>query len=190
VYIYIYILNHIIALKELVSCDQQLVEKLSEIEGINEILVELIRKQISQAITKALIVVIFHMVSSSNEKIKLAFVKMGFVSSLLEIIFESEKSICERALGVFDGLCSCKEGREEAQSNALTVPVLVKKILRMSELATVFSISAILNLCKYGRSSRSMRRATISGRAMRLSEREREGYGLMGSHSQKTPNLS
>jgi hypothetical protein len=53
--------------KELVSCDQLLVEKLSEIEGINEILVELVRKQISQAITKASIVVIFHMVSSSNE---------------------------------------------------------------------------------------------------------------------------
>jgi hypothetical protein len=65
--------------------------------------------------------------------------------------FESEKNICERALSVFDGLCSCKEGREEAQSNALTVPVLVKKILRVSELATVFSISAILKLCKYGR---------------------------------------
>jgi hypothetical protein len=33
--------------------------------------------------------------------IKLAFVKMGFISLL---IFYSEKSICERALGVFDGL--------------------------------------------------------------------------------------
>jgi hypothetical protein len=41
-------------------------------------------------------------------------------------------------LGVFDGLCSCKEGREEAQSNALTVPVLVKKILRVSKLGFHF----------------------------------------------------
>lgn len=143
--------NSIIALKELLSCDQQLVEKLSEIEGINEILVELVRKQISPTITKASLMVIFYLVSSSSEKIKLAFVKMGFVSSLLEIIFDSEKIICERALGVFDGLCSCKEGTEEAQSNALTVPVLVKKIMRVSELATVFSISTILKLCKYGR---------------------------------------
>jgi hypothetical protein len=143
--------NSIIALKELLSCDQQLVEKLSDIEGINEILVELVRKQICQTITKASLMVIFHLVSSSSEEIKLAFVKMGFVSSLVEIIFDSEKSICERALGVFDGLCSCKEGREEAQSNALTVPVLVKKIMRVSESATVYSISAILKLCKYGR---------------------------------------
>jgi hypothetical protein len=143
--------NSIIALKELLSCDQQLVETLSDIEGINEILVELVRKQICQTITKASLMVIFHLVSSSSEEIKLAFVKMGFVSSLVEIIFDSEKSICERALGVFDGLCSCKEGREEAQSNALTVPVLVKKIMRVSESATVYSISAILKLCKYGR---------------------------------------
>lgn len=69
----------------------------------------------------------------------------------MEIIFDSEKRICGRALGVFDGLCSCKEGRKEAQSNALTVSVLVKKIMQVSELATVFSISAILKLCKYGR---------------------------------------
>jgi len=31
------------------------------------------------------------------------------------------------------------------------VPVLVKKIMRVSESATVYSISAILKLCKYGR---------------------------------------
>jgi hypothetical protein len=36
--------------------------------------------------------------------IKLAFVKMGFISLLPEIIFYSEKSICERALDVFDRL--------------------------------------------------------------------------------------
>jgi hypothetical protein len=45
------------------------------------------------------------------------------------------------------------------------------------------------------RGRRVTRRATISGRAMRLSARERErkreaeGYGLMGSHSLKTPTF-
>jgi hypothetical protein len=29
---------------------------------------------------------------------------MGFISLLLEIIFYSEKSICERAFGIFNGL--------------------------------------------------------------------------------------
>ncbi|XP_040996590.1 U-box domain-containing protein 21-like [Juglans microcarpa x Juglans regia] len=146
--------DSIVALKELLACDQKLVEKLSDIEGVNELLVEFVKKQICPTITKASIMVIFYMVSvaySSSEKIKLAFVKMGLVSLLLEILVDSEKSICERALGVLCGLCSCKEGREEAQSNALTVPVMVKKILRVSDLATEYSISAISELCKYGR---------------------------------------
>lgn len=146
--------NSIVALKELLACDQQLVEKLSDIEGMHDILVEFIRKQICPAITKASLKVVFHLVSpasSSSEKIKLAFVKMDLVSLLLEIIVDSEKSICERALGVFDALCNCKEGREEALSNALTVPVLVKKILRVSDLATEFSLCTILKLSKYGR---------------------------------------
>ncbi|KAG2664769.1 hypothetical protein I3843_16G096800 [Carya illinoinensis] len=146
--------NSLSALKELLACDQQLVEKVSSIEGVNEILIELVRKQICPTITKASIMVIFYLVSSSSpssEKIKSTFVKMGLVSLMLEILVDSEKSIGERALGVFDGICCCKEGIEEAQSNALTIPVLVKKILRLSDLATEYSISAILKLCKYGR---------------------------------------
>uniref|UniRef100_A0A2N9GA85 U-box domain-containing protein n=1 Tax=Fagus sylvatica TaxID=28930 RepID=A0A2N9GA85_FAGSY len=144
--------NSIIALKELLSNDHQLVEKLADIEGVNEILVEFIRNQICPTITKASLMVIFYLVSfpCSSEKIKLAFVEMGLVSLIVGILVDSEKSICEKALGVFDSLCGCKEGREEAQSNALTVPVLVKKILRVSDLATEYSISAILKLCKYG----------------------------------------
>ncbi|XP_040998040.1 U-box domain-containing protein 21-like isoform X2 [Juglans microcarpa x Juglans regia] len=114
--------NSLSVLKELLACDQQLVEKVSSIEGVNEILIELVRKQICPTVTKASIM----------------------------ILVDSEKSIGERALGVFDGICCCKEGREEAQSNALTIPVLVKKILRLSDLATKYSISAILKLCKYG----------------------------------------
>lgn len=144
--------NSIVALKELVSCDQHIVEKLSDMEGVIEILVEFIRKQICPVITKASLTIIFHLISfpCSSEKIKLTFVRTGLVSLLLEILVDSDKSICEKALGAFDGLCGCKKGREEAQSNALTVPVLVKKILRVSDLATEYSISALLKLCKYG----------------------------------------
>ncbi|KAF7822162.1 U-box domain-containing protein 21-like [Senna tora] len=52
------------------------------------------------------------------------------------------------ALGVLDSICSCGEGREEAYGNALTIPVLVKKILRVSAMATDCSVSALWKLCK------------------------------------------
>ncbi|KAJ7975287.1 RING-type E3 ubiquitin transferase [Quillaja saponaria] len=142
----------IVALKELLSCgDQKHVEALADIEGLGELLLGFIKKQISPTITKDSLSVVLYLISSSsssNEKMKLVFIEMGIVSSLLEILLDSERSVCEKALGVFDTLCGCEEGREKAYNNDLTIPVLVKKILRVSESATSISISAIWKLCQ------------------------------------------
>ncbi|KAK6249840.1 U-box domain - like 10 [Theobroma cacao] len=142
--------NSMAALKELLSCDQQYGEGLAAIDGVNEMLFNFIKDPISPSITKASLMVIFHMVSScsSSEKIKSEFLDMGLVSLLLETIVESERSLCERALGVLDKLCDSKQGREVAYNNALAMPVLVKKILRVSELATEYSVSTIWKLSK------------------------------------------
>lgn len=150
--------NSIILLKELLSSDQRHAETLANIEGVNEVLFRFIKDPICPTITKASLMVIFHLLSSpsSGEKMKSAFVKMGLVSLLIEIIVDSERSTCERALGVFDKLCDCQEGREEAYNNSLTWPVLVKKLLRVSELATEYSVSAIWKLNKYGRKEEAM----------------------------------
>ncbi|GLT55880.1 hypothetical protein SLA2020_289650 [Shorea laevis] len=143
--------NAMIALKELLCSDQQFAESLAAIDEAKEILFKFIKDPISPSITKASLTVIFHLVSSPHEKIKSEFVKMGLVSSVLEIIMESEKSMCEKALGVLHELCHSEEGREEAYENALTIPVLVKKILRVSELATDYSVSTIWKLSKFER---------------------------------------
>lgn len=142
--------NSMIVLKELLSCDQRYAQELASIDGVNEMLFKLIKNPICPSITKASLMVIFYIVSSSsNEKIKSEFVEMGLVSLLLETIVESERSICERALGIIDELCDSKQGREAAYNNALAMPVLVKKILRVSEFATEYSVSTIWKLCKY-----------------------------------------
>ncbi|KAL6281730.1 hypothetical protein ACE6H2_018611 [Prunus campanulata] len=150
--------NAILALKELLACHDRNkhVDALAEIGGVNEVLFDFIREKISPTITKASLRVVFYLISSSSssssskssEKIKSAFLEMGLVSILLEILVDSEGGICERALGVLDSLCDFQEGREKAYANALTIPVLVKKILRVSEMATEYSISAIWKLCK------------------------------------------
>ncbi|KAI9087333.1 hypothetical protein K1719_030653 [Acacia pycnantha] len=145
----------IVALRELLSFgNEERFNVLAEIEGVNELLVEVIIKRLSPTITKASLAVVFYMVSSpsssSSNKMKQRFIELGMVSALLEILMDSERSLCEKALAIFDSLCSCKEGREKAYSNALTIPVLVKKILRVSALATECSVSAIWKLCKNG----------------------------------------
>ncbi|XP_050219208.1 U-box domain-containing protein 21-like [Mercurialis annua] len=141
--------NSINTLKYLLSSDQQHAESLASIEGINDVLFKLIKRPICPKTTKASLIVIFHLLSSDQTKSK--FVKLGLVSLVIEIIIEGNRSVTEKALGVFDKLCDIKQGREEAYSNALTWPVLVKKMLRVSDLATEYSVSAIWKLNKNGR---------------------------------------
>ncbi|KAF5730283.1 hypothetical protein HS088_TW20G00656 [Tripterygium wilfordii] len=140
--------NSIVALKELVSCDQKHVEALTGIEGTVEIMFKFIQHPISTTITKSSLVLSFHLVSFS-EKIRNLFCQMGLVSILLKSMIDTERSVCERALGVLDRLCDCDAGREEAYKNALTIPVLVKKILRVTDLASGYSISITWKLIKH-----------------------------------------
>ncbi|KAB5531748.1 hypothetical protein DKX38_018418 [Salix brachista] len=143
--------DSMIALRELLSLGQKQVEALAAIDEVSEVLSGFIKHPICPTITKASLMVIFYLVSSPSStsvKFKSGFVEMGLVSVLLEVIIHSERSLSEKALGVFDRLCDCEEGREEAYRNALTFPVLVKKILRVSELATQSSVSAMWKLSK------------------------------------------
>ncbi|KAK0587547.1 hypothetical protein LWI29_024714 [Acer saccharum] len=99
------------------------------------------------------------MVSSSNhhERIKIQFVEMGLVSLVLNMLTDGEKHLNEIALGFFDRILDSKEGREAACGNDLTMPVLVKKILRVSELATEHSVSSIWKLSRFEKQSNERR---------------------------------
>jgi hypothetical protein len=142
----------ILALKELLhSSDESRADALAEIEGALEALMKMITEPICPTSTKASLMVIYHMINNSsyqNETIIQRFVDMGLVSLLLETLVDSERSICERAMGVLDVICSGEKGREKAYSHALTVPVSVKKLLRVSDLTTEFSVSILWKLCK------------------------------------------
>ncbi|KAI9080049.1 hypothetical protein K1719_030279 [Acacia pycnantha] len=146
--------NAIVALREILSSgDEQTLETMAEIEGTIDLLAEFINKRINPTITKASMVIIYYLVSSSypsSEKVKLKFIGLGLISSLLEILIDSDNSLSGKTLGVFDSLCDIQKGRERAFSNALTVPVLVKKILRVSPSATDHCVSSIWKLCRYG----------------------------------------
>ncbi|XWS64051.1 hypothetical protein CRYUN_Cryun06bG0153800 [Craigia yunnanensis] len=143
--------NAVLALRELVlSSDQRKVNELSEMEGTIEALFKLIKDPICPTATKASLTVIYHIITSSstNEKQVAKLVNLGLVSLLLETLVDTERGMCEKALGVLDGICNSEEGREMACNNSLSMPVLVKKILRVSNLATEFSVSILWKLCK------------------------------------------
>ena len=143
--------NAVSVLKDLLSLNQRLADKLAEIEGISEALVKIIREPICPKATKASLTAIFYMISPSQTscvKFTSRFVELGLVSLIMEILVDAEKGTCERALGVLSGICDSKEGSEEASKNALTMPILVKKMLRISEMATEFAVCTLWKLCK------------------------------------------
>ncbi|KAH9794411.1 U-box domain-containing protein 21 [Citrus sinensis] len=142
--------NAVLVLREIVSSDHRKVNVLLDIEGAIEPLFKLIKEPICPTATKASLVVVYRTITSASatEKPIQKFVDMGLVSLLLEMLVDAQRSLCEKALSVLDGLCSSDYGRGDAYNNSLIFPVIVKKILRVSDLATEFSVSILWKLCK------------------------------------------
>ncbi|CAI9758142.1 unnamed protein product [Fraxinus pennsylvanica] len=138
----------VLVLKELVSENQSFVNSLMEIEGIVDALFQIVKLPICPAATKACLVVIYHMTLSENsEMVTLKFVEIGLIPCILEILVDGDKSTCEKALGILDSISSRDQGREGIYENALIMPLLVKKILRVSDTATWFVVSILWKLC-------------------------------------------
>ncbi|XP_074270304.1 U-box domain-containing protein 21-like [Silene latifolia] len=151
-------INSSLILKQLIStprCRSKVVETLGDSEGVVEGLIKLIKEPICASSTKASLVIIYHMITSSthdsisHSMLVGQFVDLGLTSLVLDILVDCDKSMCEKSLGVLDAICRCHVGREAAYVNALTVPIVVKKMLRVSEMATEFSVSILSRLCDY-----------------------------------------
>ncbi|KAL5995540.1 hypothetical protein ACLOJK_025603 [Asimina triloba] len=135
----------VLAVRDLAYSEQRHSNALVATEGLLEALVKVITEPICPTTTKGSLVAIYYI---SRHTAGRRFVELGLVPVLLETLVDSDRSICEKALSVLDGLCDCEEGLAAARENALTVPVLVKKMLRVSNLATEFAVSALWKLCK------------------------------------------
>ncbi|GLJ21388.1 hypothetical protein SUGI_0393770 [Cryptomeria japonica] len=127
-------------------------------EGLEEEdLVEMVKK----CETKAALTTIYYLSRDITVRVKL--IKGGAIPLVLESLAEADKRIYERGLAAMDLLCSCSEGRAAAYEHALTVPLVVKKILRVSTLATDFAISILWTLCRHSSNGSAMLDALQSG---------------------------
>ncbi|XP_062113287.1 U-box domain-containing protein 21-like [Humulus lupulus] len=142
--------NSVLLMKQLISSsDHQSIAAVVDIKGALEALVKLIKEPICPTVTKSSLIIIYRMLISSSsqaEKVGEAFVELGLVELLIEMLVEGDRSVCDKALGVLDRLCRSRRGRVAARAHSLTVPVLVKKILRVSDSATEFSVSMLWKL--------------------------------------------
>lgn len=74
-------------------------------------------------------------------------VRAGSVEALIDRLAEFEKCDAERALATVELLCRIPSGCEAFAAHALTVPLLVKIILKISDRATEYAAGALLSLC-------------------------------------------
>ncbi|XP_042504012.1 U-box domain-containing protein 26-like [Macadamia integrifolia] len=74
-------------------------------------------------------------------------VSAGAVEALIDRLADFEKCDAERALATVELLCRVPAGCTAFASHALTVPILVKIILKISDRATEYAAGALLSLC-------------------------------------------
>lgn len=139
-------LNAVIVLRELILPEKNLniVISVSKTEGLIESLVDLVKNPISPTTTKATLLTSFFLVDVAAWE----FAEAGMVHVLMDLLVNSDKSTTEKALGVLDGICSSEMGIYLMQEHALAVPVLVKKMFRVSDMATDFAVSVLWKISK------------------------------------------
>ena len=138
----------IVVLREIASSsDCQCLEAMSKTDGIYPALVMLLKKPVSPQATKAALVTAYYLVAHT-ELAASRLVDLGTVQLLVEQLVDADRGTTEKALALLDSLLLTVKGRDAAYEQALAVPVIVRKMQHVSDMATEFAVSALWRLCK------------------------------------------
>lgn len=134
----------------ILTADQNFKAVLRPDEDTFEILALLLRDSSALAIKTALEILL--MISPVRRN-RIRVVEAGAVVTLIEILTEAERNTGEKALALLEILCQSAEGRASVCGHSLGIPILVKNIARVSELATEAATGALWQICKNCRTS-------------------------------------
>lgn len=88
-------------------------------------------------------------------KNRVVAVECNAISILIELLPNAEKRNTERAFALLEILANCAEGREAISSHALAVPMIVKSLLGVSDMATEHAVATLWVVVSYA-SNRSV----------------------------------
>ncbi|KAF8641701.1 hypothetical protein HU200_067723 [Digitaria exilis] len=140
-----------VVLRELASssADRSTLEAMSRTPGMCEALVELVLSPVSTPATKAALVTAYYL-AAALERAAARLAEAGAVPAILELLVDADKGMSEKSLAALDAVLGSASGVVAARGHALAVPVLVKKMFRVSDMATEFAVSALWRLCRAG----------------------------------------
>lgn len=129
--------------------------------------VQLMHDQISHQATKAALKLLVQICPWGRNRIKAA--EAGAVSVLIELLLDTpEKRVCELILMVLDLLCGCPEGRSELVKHGAGLPVVSKKILRVSQVASERAVRVLWSIARFSASPRVLQEMSQVGVVKKL----------------------
>ncbi|KAK8933485.1 U-box domain-containing protein 21 [Platanthera zijinensis] len=140
-------LHAVMVVREIAAANTEESVMIGRTNGLPEALLKLIKEPISPQATKVALVATYYL-AAADEITASRFAALGMVPLLLEMLVETERRLCEKALAALDSILGTKAGREMAAGNDLAVPVIVKKMLRVSDAATELAVSGLWKLCR------------------------------------------
>ncbi|EXC17320.1 U-box domain-containing protein 26 [Morus notabilis] len=151
------------AMIEIVVAGTRTPELRSQISNVDEIfegVIEILRSPIAYPrALKVGIKALFAMCLVKQTRHKA--IAAGAAEILIDRLADFEKCDAERALATVELLCRIPAGCSALAAHALTVPLLVKIILKISDRATEYAAGALVSLCSA--SEQSQREAVAAG---------------------------
>ncbi|KAH7431765.1 hypothetical protein KP509_08G065500 [Ceratopteris richardii] len=138
------------ALIEMLSDSKELPESrviLATADGIMEGLVRLLKDLNTIRAVKVGIKAIFSLCLRRQGKERA--VEAGAPDALIEKLSHTEKGDTERALGAIELLCTTEGGCKAVANHAMSVSVLIKVILKVSDRATEYAAGSLLAICNF-----------------------------------------
>ncbi|CAN0846429.1 U-box domain-containing protein 26 [Linum grandiflorum] len=120
--------------------------QISSVDEIHEGVVEMLRNPVPYPrAMKVGIKALFALCLAKQTRHKA--IAAGAAETLVDRLADFDKCDAERALATMELLCRVPSGCEALADHALTVPLLVKTILKISDRATEYAAGALLALC-------------------------------------------
>ncbi|XP_058765016.1 E3 ubiquitin-protein ligase PUB23-like [Vicia villosa] len=111
-------------------------------------LVQLLKDQISKKASNATLQTLIQLVKFGRNRMRA--VESGCVQVLIELLFDcKERKPCEMILVLLEMLCQCADGRAELLSHGCGLPIVSKKILRISTMATDRAMRILLSVARF-----------------------------------------
>ncbi|URD96324.1 E3 ubiquitin-protein ligase [Musa troglodytarum] len=136
-------------------------------EELFQEIVNVIRDRLSHQATNAALHLLNRACPWGGNRIKSA--NAGAVHVLIELLLEEpDRRICEVVLVVMEQLCRCADGRAALVGHAAGIPVVAKKILRVSQVASERAVRILHSVAKHSATPGLLQEMLQTGVACKL----------------------